>query len=117
MHAFCSPHAAPSHIPQNITELILGPTSFMLSWDPPPEDFHNGEIREYRINVTEVETGRRFRLTTEATEITVSDLHPYYRYVCFVTAVTVDEGPYSANVTVRTHEDGTKKCYLSCGCC
>lgn len=97
---------APTHVPQNITEFILGPTSFVLMWDPPPVEHHNGEIREYRINVTEVETGRKLKFATEDTEITISDLHSYYRYVCTVTAVTVGEGPYSANITARTHEDG-----------
>lgn len=99
-------HTAPTHVPQNITEVILGPTSFMLTWEPPPPEHHNGEIREYRINVTEVETGNTLQYTTEDTEITITDLHPYYRYVCTVTAVTVSEGPYSANITARTHEAG-----------
>ena len=75
-------------------------------WEPPPPEHHNGDIREYRINVTEVETGNKLRFTTEDTEITVTDLHPYYRYVCTVTAVTISEGPYSANITARTHEAG-----------
>lgn len=97
---------APTHVPQNITEVILGPTSFLLTWEPPPIEHHNGEIREYRINITEVETGREFRFTTEDTDIIIRDLHPFYRYICTVTAVTVSEGPYSANITARTHEDG-----------
>lgn len=75
-------------------------------WEPPPPEHHNGEIREYRINVTEVETGNMLQYTTEDTEIIITDLHPYYRYVCTVTAVTVSEGPYSANITARTHEAG-----------
>ena len=78
-------------------------------WEAPPSEHHNGEIREYRVNVTEVETGSMLQYSTEDTEITITGLHPYYRYVCTVTAVTVSEGPYSANVTVRTHEAGTYK--------
>ena len=97
---------APTHVPQNITEVILGPRSFLLTWEAPPLEHHNGEIRHYRINVTEVETGTRLSYTTEDTQLTITDLHPYYRYVCIVTAVTVSEGPYSANITARTHEDG-----------
>ena len=100
---------APTHVPRNITEVFLGPTSFILTWDPPPEEHHNGEIREYRINVTEVETTRQLRFTTEDTEITIRNLHPFYRYACTVTAVTVSEGPYSANITARTHEDGNSQ--------
>ena len=104
-------YTAPTHVPQNITEVILGPTSFRLMWEPPPPEHHNGEIREYLINVTEVETGNRLQYTTEDTVITITDLHPYYRYICTVTAVTVSEGPYSANITARTHEAGMQYSY------
>ena len=58
------------------------------------------------MNVTEVETGTEFNLTTTATSITVPFLHPYYTYECVISAYTVATGPY-AEVTVMTPEDGT----------
>jgi len=98
------PNAAPSHHPLNISKQVLGPTSIRLRWNSPPEEHHNGVIRSYRVNVTEVETGRMLRYSTESTEIVIRNLHPFYLYNCTVTAVTVDEGPYSAVIGARTEE-------------
>ena len=100
------PNAAPSHHPLNISKQVLGPTSIRLRWNPPPEEHHNGVVRSYRVNVTEVETGRKLRYSTESTEIVIRNLHPFYLYNCTVTAVTVDEGPYSAIIGARTEEAG-----------
>ena len=47
-----------------------------------------------------------FQFISEVTEITIGPLHPYYIYICTIAAFTVDEGPYSDNVVVITHEDG-----------
>ena len=97
---------APSSAPQNLTVTALSPYSIFLHWSPPPPHSQNGVIREYRVNVTEVETGTEFNLTTTATSITVPFLHPYYTYECVISAYTVATGPY-AEVTVMTPEDGT----------
>ncbi len=95
-------------------EEVLNSTSFRLTWDPPPMEHHNGEIRGYRVNITEALTNRVFTFNTNTTELVVSDLHPHYLYRCVVAAVTVDEGPYSAVIGVQTHEDGNGShiCYL-----
>ena len=98
--------AGPTHFPQNLVGEVLSPTSFRLRWNPPPEEYHNGEIREYRVNVTDIQTGSVQTFSTTVTELVVEDLHPYFRYESVVTAVTVGEGPYSAAVGVRTHEAG-----------
>ena len=97
---------APSSSPQNLTVTALSPNSISLDWSPPPPNSQNGVIREYRVNVTEVETGMELNLTTTATFITVPFLHPYYTYKCFICTYTVATGPY-AEVTVMTLEDGT----------
>ena len=73
-------------------------------WEPPKDP--NGNIREYRVNITEEETGRMFQLITSTTSITVGSLHPYYTYNCTVVAVTIGPGPFSTVITVRTAEDG-----------
>ena len=103
---------APSDHPQNITSEVRGPTSFRLSWQPPPPEYHHGEIQVYVVNVTEEQTGRMFHLISETAEIVVMDLHPYYLYSCRVAAVTVDVGPHSAATTVRTAEDGMIVTYI-----
>ena len=66
----------------------------------------NGIIREYRINVTEVETGRVLVFNSTSTTLTLSSLHPYYTYQCIVSAYTVAVGPYTDIFTVVTPEDG-----------
>ena len=43
---------------------------------------------------------------SELTETIISDLHPAYMYSCKVSAVTVDTGVFSGNVTVKTEEAG-----------
>ena len=79
----------------------------MLSWVPPTVDERNGIIIVYRINITEVDTGSVRSLVSHNTQIGIHFLHPYYTYICTVSAVTVGEGPFSENFSVRTLEDGT----------
>ena len=73
---------------------------------PPPLIDQNGNIREYMVVITENETGDGLEFTSPTTTLTVSSLHPYYYYQCKVSAYTIDHGPYSEDVTVRTLEDG-----------
>lgn len=99
----------PTHFPVNLTEEVLNSTSFRLLWAPPPTEHHNGQIRRYRVNVTELETGQLLAFTTPETELVVTGLHPYYLYECTVSAETVAVGPYSAAIAVRTHEAGKER--------
>ena len=84
----------------------LNATSISLAWSPPPLDSQNGIIREYRINITEVQTGSIYVFTTSTTSIAVPSLHPHYDYRCTVSAYTVDVGPYSEVLVITTPEDG-----------
>ena len=77
-----------------------------MTWDPPLPRQQNGMIDEYGINVTEINTGRRFQLSTNQTQITIGNLHPFYSYLCSVTAITVEEGPYTDSANVTTDEAG-----------
>jgi receptor-type tyrosine-protein phosphatase Q len=97
--------AAPSSPPQNLTGTSMSSDIITLSWSPPPASDTNGVIREYRVNIREVETGTVFSLTTTATTITLQSLHPYYTYLCTVSAYTVGVGPYTAVFSIRTPED------------
>ena len=56
--------------------------------------------------ITEVETGTITTLFTEATNLTVNSLHPYYTYSCIVAAETTGLGPYSHPVDVQLPETG-----------
>ena len=94
----------PGSYPSNTTGTTLNSTHIYLMWEPPEDP--NGDIREYRINVTEEETGRMFQLITSTTSIAIGSLHPYYTYNCTVVAVTIGPGPFSTVITLRTAEDG-----------
>ena len=61
---------------------------------------------QYHINITEVDTGNILSLVSYSTFITVQFLHPYYTYASIVSAVTIDEGPYSEIFIITTPEDG-----------
>ena len=77
-----------------------------FTWEAPPEEDRNGIIREYHINVTELETGREFQVVSSTTSISVSSLHPYYTYQWAVSAFTIGEGPFSAIQSILTPQDG-----------
>ena len=99
---------APSSPPSDLTYGPVTSTGFVLSWNAPPPESHNGVIRHYIVSCTEDGTGAVFqRLTANsATERLVDSLHPFHSYTCSVAAVTVEEGPFSFNVTVTTAQDG-----------
>ena len=108
---------APGSEPSNITGTALNSTHIYLTWDPPPPEDINGVIREYRIIVTEGETGLLLQYTTnpDTRELVVGPLHPYYTYHCTVGAYTVEVGPYTAIITVQTDEAG--KDNIACWLC
>ena len=108
-------HAAPSAPPEDINATAISSTSIQLAWAPPPLDETNGIIREYRINITELETGDNQRLTTSTTSLVVQNLHPYYTYEVLVRAHTVDTGPFSSPVSVVTPQD-SEFCVYECIC-
>ena len=103
---FVYTHTAPSSPPRALAIIMTTSTSFLLSWTEPLPADQNGLIRQYLVNITELNTGNTFSYTTNATEITVGSLHPYYYYSCSVSAVTVSAGPYSDLYTVQTEIDG-----------
>ena len=105
-YKLCS--TGPSGAPTNVTIVSVSATSIHLFWDHPPEDTHQGIIREYRINVTELETGTMFREVTpaETTEVVLDSLHPYYTYEIVIVAFTVEEGSNYTTVTIQTDEEG-----------
>ena len=98
--------SAPSAPPEDLAATSVSSTSFVLSWSPPPISQQNGIIREYRVNITEIQTGISIILNSTSTSVSVLSLHPYYTYECTVSAYTVGGGPYSDVFSVITSEDG-----------
>ena len=62
--------------------------------------------------MTEGETDTLFQLTTDPsmTELVVGPLHPFYIYHCTIQAFTVEGGPNTTVISIRTEEDGM--CHL-----
>ena len=97
---------APTSAPANISGYAVDSTSISISWTPPPFEDQNGIIRNYVINITELETGITFSRVSLTTSISLYNLHPFYRYSVTVTAVTVGPGPATTVFIVQTREDG-----------
>ena len=97
---------APTSAPVNISGYAVDSTSISISWTPPPFEDQNGILRNYVINITELETGITFSRVSLTTSISLHNLHPFYRYSVTVTAVTVGPGPATIVFTVQTREDG-----------
>lgn len=66
----------------------------------------NGEVTGYIVSVTVDDTAESFTVNTTATNVSVTQLHPFYTHRCSVTCVTVAEGPYSEPISVKTLQDG-----------
>ncbi len=97
---------APGAPPFNLTHTNLTSSSLLISWDPPPAEYHNGVLRHYIIEATEEETGSHLNLSSTSTDALISQLHPYYHYSIHVAAVTVSAGPPSHTLTIQMLEDG-----------
>lgn len=99
-------HTAPDKAPLGLMASGVTANTIDLSWYPPPVDSQNGIITGYMLNVIELETKEKATLKTSIMKATVENLHPFYTYNISVTAVTVDIGPYSRPIRVKTLEDG-----------
>ena len=101
----------PGGPPENFTANVVSSMEILLMWQPPASEIHNGRIRNYAIFVFEVQTNTNdsYTLQSQPSEdpaLRVESLHPYYDYVCSVSAVTIGPGPYTSPLTVKTFEDG-----------
>ena len=115
-------HAAPSAAPEEILVSIVSSTVLQIEWDPPRFEDRNGIIREYIINITEINTGNSWQQargngtetgdfwhqTVGNNTVTtfIDSLHPFYLYSFSIAARTIALGPFSASVIVEMPEDG-----------
>ena len=101
----------PGGSPNNFTADVRSSTQILLMWQPPSSEIQNGRIRLYTVSVFEVQTDTNYSYTlysqpSEDPALLVEPLHPYYDYMCNVSAVTIGPGPYTSPLIVRTFEDG-----------
>ena len=100
-------HAVPETAPLQFRVEATDPRTLVLSWEAPNPEDRNGIIRQYTVNITELETGTLLQLVSDNTTITAFPQHPYYTYSCIVAAETrVGLGPYTSPSSVRMPEDG-----------
>ena len=101
---------APTRAPYNLTLVEVGSTYALLQWLPPLEQYHNGIIDHYLVNLKgENASETILNLTTTGPQLSVyiASLQPNSEYSCSVAAVTVSPGPLSGNVFFTTEPDGT----------
>ncbi len=96
---------APTAPPENIQATVTD-TSLTISWSPPNFMQQNGVIRQYKLNLIEVETSTHYEEEIVGTRAVFFDKHPFYRYLFNISAVTVAAGPYSAESIIRLQEAG-----------
>lgn len=106
---------APSRPPKNLRGYATSSTSAEVFWTPPDEEYRNGIINEYHVEITEVYSNTLHgTYIVFNTQIGVTALHPYYDYRFVVAAHTVGKGPSSSGFTIRTFQDGMSDI---CVCC
>ncbi len=103
--------------PNNTTVFPLSSTAIGVMWNNVQEIDQNGVLISFEILYVPLETfnGVLFsnKVNTSASHrsLNLTRLQEYVEYNISVRAYTsVGAGPYSMDVTVRTHEDG--KCYI-----
>ena len=101
----------PSGPPENLIGEALSSEEVFFQWDLPPPQHQNGIIIDYIVNITALETGATFHMSTLYLNLTLHSLRPFTTYSCIVAARTsVGLGPFSTIVNVQTLEDG-KDCH------
>ena len=112
-------NAAPSAAPEEILVFIVSSTVVQIEWDPPRYEDRNGIIREYIINITDINTGNSWQQAIGNDTVTgeqtagnntvttfIDTLHPFYSYSFSIAARTIALGPFTASVIVEMPEDG-----------
>ena len=102
--------------PTQLTVLEISPTSFTVSWRPPQEDFVNGSIFYYLINVTDTE-GKSVLVfeddvNSTAIQLKVAELIPDHTHQVSVAVVSEEETGPAAFVWIRTSPFASM--YVSC---
>ena len=87
------------------------PTVISFTWLPPPPVDINGILLYYEANLTEIETGQRWRFYSLGDDLRLGSLHSYFTYQCEVAAHTVGRGPFSDPFRIKTLETCKKCCH------
>ena len=99
-------NAAPTSAPTQVQVTSFDSVSISIAWEPPPFSDRNGDIVQYHIRVTELETQTDSEYTSTTQNYTLTSLHPYYSYSISIAAETIAVGPYSTGLLQQTSESG-----------
>ena len=97
---------APSSPPSLIAIYSIDSSSVAIIWSPPPKLEQNGVIREYWINVTNIETGKHWINISTTKNTIIKSLLPSFTYEFEVAAYTVALGPYCNILNLTMPEAG-----------
>ena len=88
---------APDGAPVNLVVTAVDAFTASMSWNPPNQEFINGRILGYVVNITRTTNGREVGLfSTNGTSFTHNSLHPNYAYFCGVAVENVvGRGPFN----------------------
>lgn len=86
------------------------PRSLHLSWVTPDEEFLNGELTHFLLQLYELDTNTSSTLISTDEEFEVGFLHPFYMYRLRLAAVTILPGPFTDDIVITTLEDGMIMC-------
>ena len=93
----------------DISVYAINSTAISISWKPPMFKDVNGIIRNYILDIIEIESESSFINFTDYTSIFLTGLHPYYGYNITIRAVTIASGPASSIYNVITDQDSKTK--------
>ena len=91
--------------PVNLTVDRISSEYVSLHWSPPEEQFHNGIVTGYLVNLTAIGIPEIIQVSSTTSHVVVWSLRPFTTYVCMVAAETsAGIGPFSTAVTIQTNE-------------
>ena len=101
--------SAPTGSPRNVTVTLLDSSRVECRWLPPSTEDVNGVVTGFVSRVTGQDSNELIEQQTNATNILVNNLHPFYSYVFTVAALTeAGLGPFSPVVDFQMLTAGEK---------
>jgi hypothetical protein len=77
-------------------------TSVLVSWHAPDADqYSNGLLRQYYIEITDDSSGERSFQVADDTHLLVDSLQPGHQYTFRVAAYTTEKGPFSEPSSIK----------------
>ncbi len=89
--------------------LALNITALYISWDHLVEQYQNGEVTFYRLDITDLDNSNfvlELSVNGSSTSTTIVGLKPFHTYNVIIAAYTIGVGPYSDTVNTTLPQSG-----------